>query len=210
MFVLVVTGGLGAGKSTAAEYFRTRGATIIDLDDVAKRALVRGAPVLRTLADEFGEDVLLADGSLDRSALARAAFASPDGAQRLNEIVHPVVAREVGPALQEIRLLPSQPEVVVLEVPLLAEAPLYRELADLVLAIVAPQHVRIARAVERGMSEADAKRRIACQATDAERAELADVVIINDGDETGFLGRLEGFWDEYVMAGERSAGDPAS
>lgn len=198
MFVLVITGGLGAGKSTAARIFRERGAVVLDLDEVAARQLGKGSPLVRRIASEFGEDVLYADGSLDRPALARAAFASPQDAERLNAIVHPAVAREIGPALQELRLMPDQPDVVVVEVPLLAEAPVYRELADEVLAIVGPESVRISRAVARGMSEADARRRVACQATDAERAELADTVIVNDGDEAAFLEVLERYWHETI------------
>lgn len=201
MFVLVITGGLGAGKSTAAEFFRARGATVIDLDDVAARALVPGAGVLDALSQEFGPGVIALDGSLDRTALARAAFASRESGERLNEIVHPVVAREVGPAIQEIRLLPNQPSVVVLEVPLLAEAPLYAELGDAVLAISAPVESRVQRAVARGMDEADARQRIACQATDAEREALATAVVVNDGEEGAFLGKLERFWDERVAQG---------
>ncbi len=202
MFILVITGGLGAGKSTAAEYFRSRGATIVDLDDVASRTLSKGSAVLDRVAQEFGADeVLLADGSLDRAALARAAFASPESSARLNAIVHPAVAGEVGPALRELDMLPMRPEVVVLEVPLLAEAPVYRELADRVLAIVAPVSVRVARAEARGMSEADARRRVRCQATDAERAALADEVIVNDGDQDAFLAALAEFWERDVAPG---------
>jgi len=201
MFVLVITGGLGAGKSTAAEFFRSRGATVIDLDDVAARVLEKGSPVLQRVAAEFGDDILLADGSLDRAALARVAFATPADAKRLNAIVHPAVAREVGPPLRELEMLPMRPEVVVLEVPLLAEAPVYRELADAVLAIVAPMEVRIARAVASGLDRADAVRRVSAQATDAERAALADVVIVNDADETHYHQALGRYWDEYVAAG---------
>lgn len=201
MHIIVLTGGLGAGKSTAAEYLRSRGALVLDLDVIASTLLEKGSPTLNAVAREFGEDeVLLADGSLDRSALARIAFSSLESTRRLNAIVHPAVAREVGPALREIRLMPDQPEVVVLEVPLLAEAPVFAEMADEVLAIVAPLELRVARAAGKGMSEADARRRIAVQATDAERAELADDVIVNDGGEEEFLAELARYWERTVGA----------
>lgn len=202
MQVIVLTGGLGAGKSTAAEFFRGRGAVALDLDDIAAQLLVPGSALLAQVAEEFGGDeVLLADGRLDRSALARVAFANPEATRRLNAIVHPAVVREVGPAIANMRLLQEPPPVIALEVPLLAEAPVFAELAEIVVAIVGPESVRGARAVERGMTPEDAARRIAVQATDAERAELADVVIVNDGSVERFISALERFWEEYVVDG---------
>jgi len=202
MQVIVLTGGLGAGKSTAAEFFRSRGAVAIDLDDIAARLLTPGTPLLARVAEEFGgDDVLLADGRLDRPALARVAFATPEATRRLNAIVHPAVIREVGPSIADLRLLQDPPPVVVLEVPLLVEAPVFAELADTVLAIVGPESVRAERAVGRGMSSEDAARRMRAQATDAERAELADVLIVNDGSIERFTSALERFWEEYVVGG---------
>ena len=202
MQVLVLTGGLGAGKSTAAEFFRERGAVALDLDDIAARLLVPGTALLARVAEEFGgNEVLLADGRLDRPALARAAFASPDATRRLNAIVHPAVVREVGPSIADMRLLQEPPPVIVLEVPLLAEAPVFAELADIVVAIVGPESVRAARAIERGMAPDDVARRMRSQATDAQRAELAEVLIVNDGSIERFTSALERLWEEYVVDG---------
>lgn len=198
MIVVVLAGGLGSGKSLAAEYFRSRGAVTLDLDEIAAQAMTPDSPMLARIAEEFGPTVLADDGSLDRAALARVAFVSAASTQRLNAIVHPAVIREVGPAIADLRLLPDPPSVVVIEVPLLAEAPVYAELADVVLTVVAPEHVRVARAVERGMDEADVRRRLAVQASDAERAELADVVVINDGSSERFQAELARFWDERL------------
>ena len=202
MQVIVLTGGLGAGKSTAARFFRDRGAVVLDLDSVAASLLVPGSPVLDAVAEEFGgPDVLLADGRLDRPALARAAFSSPAAALRLNAIVHPAVTREVGPSIANLRLMPEPPPVLVIEVPLLVEAPVFAELADVVLAIVAPEHIRSARAVASGLGKEDVARRLRAQATDAQRAELADVVIINDGPIDRFNSSLQRFWEEYAVQG---------
>lgn len=198
MLTVVVTGGLGAGKSTATAYFASRGATVIDLDTVGRGVLASGSPTLARVADEFGTDLLGEDGSLDRGELARRAFATPEATARLNAIVHPAIASEVGPSLRDVQLLPNQPDVIVLEVPLLAEAPVYRELADIVLAIEAPTDRRVERAVARGMQADDARRRIAAQADDTARADLADVVIVNDRDEAAFLRELGRFWDEAM------------
>jgi dephospho-CoA kinase len=201
MHILVLTGGLGAGKSTASAFFRERGATIVDLDDVARFAISPGSMLLQRIVDEFGQGVLAPDDSLDRAALADVAFKTRESAARLNAIMHPAVAREVGPALAELRLMPLQPQVVVLEVPLLAEAPVYAELGDEVLAISAPEEARLARAVGKGMEEADARRRMSVQAPDAARESLADTIIINDGDIDGFLCKLESFWNERFDEG---------
>jgi dephospho-CoA kinase len=201
MRVVVITGGIGAGKSTASGFLRDKGAIIIDADLVAAQVLEKGSPVLARVAEEFGPDVLLADGSLDRAALARTAFGSAESTARLNAIVHPAVAREIGPAVADLRLMPNPPSAVVLEVPLLAEAPVFAQIADLVVAIVAPQELRVQRAIQSGFAEADVRRRLAVQASDAERAVLADVVIVNDGSLERFLGELERVWSELVAEG---------
>lgn len=198
MFVVTLTGGLGAGKSEAAEFFRHKGAVIVDLDDVASHLLGPGSPVIEQVADAFGDDIIDADGMLDRSELARRAFADPASARRLNEIVHPSVVREVGPALTDLQLLPHPPHVVIVVVPLLVEAPVFAEFADDVLAIGAPVELRASRAGSRGMSQDDIEARIRCQATDDERAALADHVIVNDGSLEEFHGRLARYWDEVV------------
>jgi dephospho-CoA kinase len=97
--------------------------------------------------------------------------------------------------------MPEPPFAVVVQVPLLVEAPVIGELADVVLAIVAPETVRLARVVARGMDEGDAKRRLRAQASDAERVELSDAVIVNDGALDRFIDALDTFWEEYVAVG---------
>jgi dephospho-CoA kinase len=202
MRVIVVTGGLGSGKSTAAAFFRSRGAVTLDLDDIAANLLTPGSALLDRVCAEFGgDDVRLADGRLDRPALARVAFASDAAAKRLNALVHPAVSREIAVALEQLRLMPEPPMAVVLEVPLLAEAPVLAEVADVVLAIVAPQNVRVDRAGARGFSAQEAQRRISRQASDAERAALADVVIINDGSIDDYRDELASFWEAHAALG---------
>lgn len=202
MRIVTLTGGLGAGKSTAAAYLHEKGAAVVDTDAVGRALLTTGSELLGRVAREFGEDeVLLADGSLDRAALARKAFSSEGWTRMLDSIVHPAVAREVGVAVEQLRLLAQPPIAVVLEVPLLVEAPVFAELADVVVAMVAPESVRKERAVAAGMESADAERRIRIQATDAQRAELADVVIVNDGPVERLHAELDRFWDEHIAVG---------
>lgn len=198
MFTIAVTGGLGAGKSTAARFFAAHGAHIIALDEVARATLVGDPQVLAQVVAHFGESVVGADGRLDRPALAKAAFGTADAAHVLNSIVHPAAIRETERQLAELAASAPPPAVVVLEVPLLAEAPALLEDADEVLAIAAPIDARVARAVERGMAESDARRRIEIQATDADRAAIADAVVENDSDEASFEAALTRYWDERV------------
>lgn len=198
MRILIITGGLGAGKSTATRYFVERGAVVHSLDEIAHEVLASGSPVLARVAEEFGPEVLAPDGSLDRVALAEIAFACHDTADRLNSIVHPEVVAETRRRLARSLAEERPPTAIILEVPLLAEAPELCELADDILAISAPEEVRVERAVARGMDRDDALHRIACQTDDEERAALATKVIDNDADEESFLAALGRYADELL------------
>ncbi len=197
VYVVALTGGLGAGKSSAASVMAQLGAVVLDLDQIAKRLLEPGSPVFEKIAFEFPDAVDDGDG-IDQSKLAEIAFATPAHTLKLNAIVHPAVAREVGPALSDLRLMPEPPQVVVLEVPLLVEAPVFGEMADLVVAVSAPEDVRIARAIAAGMPERDARTRVARQASDAEREALSDRVIANEGSVEQLRAEVERLWDEAV------------
>lgn len=198
MYVIAVTGGLASGKSVACEYFRTRGAVVISLDDIARQVLSPGTPEYFAVVEKFGRGVLDSDNRIDRIALADAAFQDSERTKRLNAIVHPAVVREVSEGINNLRLMEQPPSVVVLEAPLLVEAPVFAEMADTVLSLEAPEHIRIERAVAQGRSEADVRRRILRQASDAERAALANTVITNDGSLEEFLAKLEAYWDDVA------------
>lgn len=198
MRILIITGGLGAGKTTATRFFVERGAVVHSLDEIAHEVLASGSPVLTRVAEEFGPEVLAPDGSLDRVALAEIAFACHDTADRLNSIVHPEVVAETRRRLARSLAEERPPTAIILEVPLLAEAPELCELADDILAINAPEEVRVERAVARGMDRDDSLHRIACQADDEERAALATKVIDNDADEESFLAALGRYADELL------------
>jgi dephospho-CoA kinase len=198
MFVIAVTGGIGSGKTEAARHFASLGAVVLDLDLIAKALVTSAGPVRDRVVEAFGPGVLASDGSIDKAALARAAFASDEATRTLDRIVHPAVLREVGEGLRNLELMERPPRVVVIDVPLLAEEPALAELADRVLAIEAPVETRVARCVARGMAEADCRGRIARQADDAARSDLADVVLVNAGTLEQFRGALEGFWEREV------------
>jgi dephospho-CoA kinase len=202
MYVLALTGGLGAGKSTAAEVLRDLGAVVIDLDDVAKTLLDEAQVVRDAVTEAFGADLAGPNDRIDRALLAQRAFATNESAELLDSITHPAVLAAVAGALDTLALQGEPPRAVVLVVPLLAESPLFLEPVDAVLAISAPEDVRIERAVTRGMSLEDAERRIARQAGDAERREIADYVIENDGDLEAFRRELVAFWETEIASRE--------
>lgn len=199
MFVVAVTGGIGAGKTEAARWMASRGgAIVLDLDLIAHALLDAPGPVRERLVEAFGPAVLDEGGRIDRDALARAAFADDEATRTLDRIVHPAVLKEVGNGLRDMQLLEAPPRVVVIDVPLLAEAPAFAELADVVLAIEAPTDERVRRCTLRGMAEDDCRTRIARQASDAHRAALADTVIANDGTLEELHAKLEQFWASEV------------
>lgn len=202
MYVLALTGGLGSGKSTAAEVFAEVGAVVIDLDEVAKVLLDEAPAVHQRIVEAFGTGVVGPDGRIDRAALAGVAFATEEATLRLNDIVHPAVLAAVAGALDALALQGEPPRMVVLVVPLLAESPLFLEPVDAVLAISANEETRVERAVARGMSQEDAERRIARQAGDAERREIADYVIENDGSLESFRSDVRAFWENEIASRE--------
>lgn len=173
-----LTGGIAAGKSAVAAELERCGALLVDSDALARLVLEPGTEGLAAVQDAFGDRVIEADGSLDRAALAQIVFADPAARQRLNGIVHPRVRRMA----REIVEQAGQDAVVVQDVPLLVETG-QADAFDLVIVVEAPAEERIRRMVEdRGMTREDALARMAAQATDEERAAVADVVIVNDGD----------------------------
>lgn len=198
MYVLAVTGGIGSGKSTATRLFSERGAVVIDLDDLAKAMIDPYGPLVDAVAAAFGSDLLTDEGGIDHARLAELAFASPDSARKLDAIVHPGVLTATGGALDMLAAQGRPPAVVVIDIPLLVEAPRFFEIVDAVLAISADEDARLERLAARGMSEEDARARMAVQATDAERRDIADWVLDNDGSLESFRHELAAFWDLEV------------
>lgn len=204
MYILALTGGLGSGKSTAAELFEQLGAVVIDLDVVAKTLLDEVPAVRDRVVAAFGEGIVRPDGTIDRQALAAEAFSSAERTRELNAIVHPAVLAAVSGALDTLALQGEQPRVVVLVIPLLAESPLFLEEVDSVLAISAPEDERLERVIARGMSPEDAEARIARQVGDAERRDIADHVIENDSDLESFRRAIVEFWETEIEPRKRS------
>jgi dephospho-CoA kinase len=173
-----LTGGIGSGKSTVARLLERRGAAVIDADQLARQAIAKGTPGFERVVASFGADVIKPDGDLDRSALAARIFADPAQKATLEAIVHPEVARRFGELVDAYR---ASERIVVYVTPLLVElglAPAF----DVVVVVTASPHLRVSRvASERGLSPDDVRGRMAAQATDEQRVEVADVLIDNDG-----------------------------
>lgn len=193
MLRIGLTGGIGSGKSTVSALLDARGAVLIDADRIAREVVEPGTPGLAAVVEAFGDGVLTADGALDRPALAAIVFADPDARARLDGIVHPLVRER---ALQLAAAAPAD-AVLVNDVPLLVETGQAGSY-DLVLVVEADLDVRLARLVERGMTEADARARIAAQATDEQRRAVADVVLDNSGTRERLAEQVEEFWRERV------------
>ncbi|MCW1093405.1 dephospho-CoA kinase [Streptomyces sp. RS2] len=194
MLKVGLTGGIGAGKSEVSRLLVEHGAVLIDADRIAREVVAPGTPGLAAVVAAFGEDVLTEDGTLDRPKLGSIVFADPDRLAVLNDIVHPLVG-ERSRALEEAA---AEDAVVVHDVPLLTEnglAPLY----DLVVVVDADPATQLDRLVRlRGMTEQDARARMAAQATREQRREIADVVVDNDVPLDELRRRVKEVWDELV------------
>ncbi|MFC9957096.1 dephospho-CoA kinase [Streptomyces nigra] len=194
MLKVGLTGGIGAGKSEVSRLLVEHGAVLIDADRIAREVVAPGTPGLAAVVEEFGEDVLAADGSLDRPRLGSIVFADPERLAVLNSIVHPLV----GARSRELEDAAAEDAVVVHDVPLLTEnglAPLY----DLVIVVDADPGTQLDRLVRlRGMTEDDARARMAAQATREQRRAIADIVIDNDVPLDELRRRVKDVWEDLV------------
>jgi dephospho-CoA kinase len=189
-----LTGGIGSGKSTVAALLAQHGARVVDADRIAREVVEPGTPGLAAVVAEFGDGVLTPEGALDRPALAGLVFGDPAARARLDAVVHPLVRAR---AAELVAGVPDD-AVVVQDVPLLVETGQAASF-DLVLVVEADVDTRVARLVERGLTAADARARIASQATDEQRRAVADVVLRNDGDRAALAAQVERFWSEHVI-----------
>lgn len=193
MLRIGLTGGIGSGKSTVAGLLATRGARIVDADRIAREVVEPGTPGLEAVVAAFGPGVLNCDGALDRPALAAIVFADPTARRRLDAIVHPLVRARAA----ELAAAAPPGAVVVQDVPLLVETGQAGSF-DLVLVVEADLDTRVRRLVGRGLSEDDARARIAAQAADEQRRAVADVVLDNSGTVEELEAQVDRFWTERV------------
>lgn len=179
MKLIGLTGGIGSGKSTVATLCRERGWRVVDADGIARDVVKPGRPALAELEAAFGEDILLADGSLNRKELARRAFADKEHTELLNSITHPRIQAETQRQFEEAR--EEGYDFAVYDMPLLVDNGLDKDM-DYVIVVDVAVEERVRRLVaSRGLEEDDARRRIAAQVTDEVRLAAATHVIDNNG-----------------------------
>lgn len=195
MPLIGLTGGIAAGKSTIGRRLEAHGATRIDADQLARDAVEPGSPGLARIVETFGVDLVTGAGALDRAALGARVFGNPDDLDRLNAIVHPEVRRLAQQRIDAV--LAADPHaVIVYEIPLLVESDATLPW-DLVVVAEAADAVRRERLIRlRGLSADDADRRLASQASNAERRAVADVVIDTGGTEAQTLDAVDALWDD--------------
>jgi dephospho-CoA kinase len=199
MLLVGLTGGIGSGKSTVSAMLAERGAVIVDADEIARRLQSPHSPVLAKMAQRFGQDIIRDDGSLDRAAVASIVFGDDPQARTaladLNGIVHPAMQDEIR------RQIDDQSEthrIVVLDFPLLTENP--REgLAAWIVVDIDPE-LAVARLVEqRGMTEQDARKRIASQPSREQRLARATHVIQNNGSRDQLRAQVDDLWQALIV-----------
>lgn len=174
MLRIGLTGGIGSGKSTVASLLEARGFPVIDADQIARDII---PSVLPQLVEAFGDTIL--DGSeLNRAELARLAFASPEKTKLLNSITHPKIRSETALAFKEAEA--AGEEAVIYDMPLLVDQGLHEDM-DLVVVVTVDPEARVQRLIRRGLTEADARKRMAAQISDEQRNSAADVLIDNNG-----------------------------
>ncbi len=197
MYLIGLTGGIAAGKSTVARRLAELGAYHIDADQVARQAVAPGSDGLAAIAQAFGVAVLSEDGSLDRTALGALVFADGDALASLNRIVHPEVQRLTREAIARIKR--DDPDaVIVYDVPLLVEAKVDHPW-DLVVTVEAPVETRLERLSSiRGLSSEEAAARIAKQASEDERRAIADVVIDSSGTQEWTIAQADELWRRAI------------
>lgn len=202
MVVVGLTGGIGSGKSTVAASLAARGAVTVDADRLARAAMEPGGGAFEAVVARFGPEVVGPGDAIDRDRLAAVVFADPAARAELESIVHPCVRAGVAAV---VAAEAGTGNVVVVEIPLLAESPTARSGLAAIVVVDCPEEVAVARLVERrGMTEADARARVAAQASRAQRRAIADFVLDNGGDGDQLAVEIERCWAWIEgMAGHR-------
>jgi dephospho-CoA kinase len=188
-----LTGGIGAGKSEVAGRLAEHGAVVIDADRLAREVVAPGTDGLREVVAAFGPGLLGPDGALDRSALAEAVFGDEPARRRLEAIIHPRVRARTA----ELTRAAPAAAIVVNDVPLLVETGIAASY-HLVVVVEAAEATRVARLVQRGLTESQARSRIRAQAADAARRAAADVLLANDGTRAELRAAVDAVWDRLI------------
>jgi len=193
-FVVGLTGGIGSGKSAAADCFAAHGIGVVDTDAIAHELTAADGAAMPALRAEFGREVAAADGALDRSRMRRLAFADPAVRWRLEGILHPMIRELAGDRCRQ-----AVSSYVILAVPLLVESGTYRQRCDRVVVVDCPESLQISRVMARnGLGETEVRAILATQASRDQRLAAADDVLANDGDLAALKLQIAGLHQRYL------------
>lgn len=201
MYLVGLTGGIAAGKSTVAKRLVELGAIEVDADLLAKEAVAAGSDGLKAIVAQWGESILGSDGELDRAAMAKIIFDDPKQRDLLEDIVHPAVAARS----REMILSAGEDSIVIYNVPLLVEANVQLPF-DLIVTVEAPQESQVDRMMKyRGMTRDEAVARVRAQATPAQRAARADVILNSNQSFGRLMDDTDGLWNTLTVAANKKA-----
>jgi dephospho-CoA kinase len=193
MKIIGLTGGIGSGKSEIAAYLKQLGAAVIDADKVGHDIFNRGTPCWQKVVETFGREILDSEGNINRKSLAKIVFQNPQAIKKLNSITHPVILDEI-----KSRLLKFESEgfdTAVVEAALLIEAGWAPSMNEIWLAL-APEEIILERLIKRGLSEEDARARIASQIPGENKKNQATVILVNDGSLDDLKKKVAKLWFE--------------
>ena len=193
MLVVGLTGGIGSGKSLAAQFFAELGALVIDADQLARDAIERGSEGFDQLIATFG-DSILHNGLVDRRALGELVFRDAEAKKKLEAIIHPIVRKEFEEAVASL----ENDQILIYEIPLLFETKA-TERFDYIVTVEADMQLRKERLLKKGLRNSEIESRIAAQASREERESIADQVFENNGSEDELLRSVENLWELLKM-----------
>lgn len=193
-FTIGLTGGIGSGKTTVANLFAERGATVIDTDAIAHQLTAPGGVAIDAIRTEFGADAIDAAGAMDRTKMRGYVFSNPNAKSRLETILHPLIRQEC-----EQLASAAKGAYVIFDVPLLIGSPSWRKRVHRILVVDCPEKQQISRVIQRSqLSEDQILAIMATQATRAQRLEAADDVIENDGSPTALTAKIDRLHARYL------------
>ncbi|MBU6379819.1 MAG: dephospho-CoA kinase [Acidobacteria bacterium] len=193
MLVVALTGGIGAGKSTVAQFFAQLGALVIDADQLSRLAIERGTDGFAEVMMRFGDEVII-NGDIDRRKLAEIVFSDSKARADLEEIIHPKVQALFAEAVADL----NPEDILIYEIPLLVETGA-AEKFDYIITVEADLELRKKRLIKMGLYISQIEKRISAQATPEARAAIANTVIRNDGDEDALLRQVENLWEDVLL-----------
>jgi dephospho-CoA kinase len=195
---VALTGGIGSGKSAAGEFFEDLGAIVVDADQLARDVIERGTDGFDELVATFGDEILT-NGILDRSKLGQVVFADSGARKTLEAIIHPRVAE----AFDEIVEDSPADAVIIYQIPILVETT-SQDRFDYVITVEASLENRISRLKSRGLKGYEIEARMKVQASDEQRAEIADLIFNNDGDLDSLLRQVENVYEDVLLPRARA------